>query len=250
MTNPSTPSGAASSSQNPPAGKVSLWEDFIDILHSPSQVFARRENAGFWLPMIIVTVVVGGLLVANSGLLQPIFDAEFQRGAAAAMRKNPQLTEEQMASMRHVQEIGLKFFAFIFVPIIIFFTGIVLWLVGKLFDATESLKTAIVVASYAFVPRIVEGILATIQGLLLDPSSMTSHYAISLGVGRFLNPDTTSPVLLALVGRVDVFTIWVTVLLAIGLSVTGKIPRSRAAAAAACVWVVGALPALIPALRS
>jgi hypothetical protein len=55
---------------------------------------------------------------------------------------------------------------------------------------------------------------------------------------------------LALLGRIDVFTIWVTILLAIGLSVTGKIPRSRAAIAAAVVWLVGALPSLLQALRA
>jgi len=55
--------------------------------------------------------------------------------------------------------------------------------------------------------------------------------------------------LLGLVGRIDVFTIWVTILLAIGLAVTGKIPRSRAAIAGVLMWVLGALPTLAGALR-
>jgi hypothetical protein len=103
------------------------------------------------------------------------------------------------------------------------------------------------VASYAYVPRIIEGVVTSVQGLLLDPSTFTGRWRVSLGVGRFLDPDTTSPALLALVGRLDVFTIWVTVLLAIGLSVTGRIPRSRAAIAAAIVWFVGAVPLLLQA---
>jgi hypothetical protein len=143
-----------------------------------------------------------------------------------------------------------KFGAIIFVPVGMFLTGLVLWLVGKLFDAKESLAAAIMVAAYAFVPRILEGVLAGVQGLLLDPASLNGRFKLSLGLGRFLDPDTASPVLLALLGRVDVFTIWVTVLLAIGLSVTGRIPRSRAAAAAAIVWVCGAIPQLMGALRS
>jgi hypothetical protein len=97
---------------------------------------------------------------------------------------------------------------------------------------------------------VLEGVLAGAQGLLLDPATLNGRFKLSLGVGRFFDPDTASPVLLALVGRVDVFTIWVTVLLAIGLSVTGRIPRSRAAVAAAIVWVAGALPQLLGALRS
>jgi hypothetical protein len=106
------------------------------------------------------------------------------------------------------------------------------------------------VAAYAMMPRIVEAVLKGVQALLMDPGSLTGQYTISLGAARFLDPDTASPMLLALLGRVDVFTIWVTVLLAIGLSVTGKIPRRRAAIAAAMVWVIGAIPAILQAARS
>jgi hypothetical protein len=73
---------------------------------------------------------------------------------------------------------------------------------------------------------------------------------LTVGVGHFLDPDTTSPLLVAIASRLDVFTIWVTVLLAIGLSVTGKIPRSRAAVAAAIVFVLGWLSPLLNALRA
>jgi len=47
-----------------------------------------------------------------------------------------------------------------------------------------------------------------------------------------------------LLGRMDVFTIWVTVLIAIGLAVTGRIPRGRAVMAAVVIWLIGALPGL------
>jgi hypothetical protein len=247
MTSPSNPSGATVATTS---SSASIWEDFIDIFHSPSAVFARRENGNVWLPIVVVTLILGVLFYATMGVLQPMMDAEFQRGAAAAMRKNPQLTEEQIATMRNFQEKFAGIFILIFVPIGIFFTGLFLWLFGKLVDAKESLRTAVIVAAYAFVPRIVEAVLNVVQGLVLDSSSLTSHYAVSLGIGRFLNPDTTSPIALAILGRVDFFSIWITVLLAIGLSVTGKIPRARAAAAAAMVWVLGAIPALLGALRS
>ena len=99
-------------------------------------------------------------------------------------------------------------------------------------------------------PRILEGVINSIQGLFLDPAQLDGRFRISLGLGRFLDPDTTSPLLIALVGRIDVFTIWITVLIAIGLSVTGQIPLSRAAIAAAIVWLVGGLPLIIQALRA
>jgi hypothetical protein len=231
----------------PPAAR---WEDFVDIFYAPSQVFARRANAGFGVPMLVVTLLVGLIGIANSGVMQPILDAEFTRGTAAAMRQNPQLTPEMMQKGRAVGETIARYGTFVLVPVGIFLTGLVLWACGKLVDAKESLATATMVAAYAFVPRIVESVVNGVQGLLLDPSALNGRFKLSLGVGRFLDPDTTSPLLLAILGRVDLFTIWVTVLLAIGLSVTGRIPRSRAALAAALVWVVGALPQLLSALRS
>jgi len=232
-----------------PAKPASRWEDFIDIFYAPSSVYERRRNSGFGIPMLVVTVLIGVIFIANSGVMQPIMDAEFARGAAAAMKKNPQLTPEMMEKGRAIGETFAKIGAFIFVPIGIFLTGLALWIVGKFFDAKQTLAAAIMVASYAYLPRVLESILNGVQGLLMDPAKLDGRYRLSLGVGRFLDPNSASPVLLALVGRIDVFTIWVTVLLAIGLAVTGRIPRSKAAVAAVLVWILGALPALLGAAR-
>lgn len=234
----------------PPEKAASRWEDFIDIFYAPASVFARRASAGFGIPMLVVSILVGLIFMANMGVMQPIMDAEFTRGAAAAMKKNPQLTAEQMSQFRGVGEKIAVIFAFIGTPIAIFFIGLMVWLVGKLFDAKESFGAALMVASYSYIPKIVAGVAGGVMGLLSDPASLNGMFKVSVGVGRFLDPDTTSPVLLAIVGRLDVFTIWVTVLLAIGLSVTGKIPRSRAAIAGVLIWILGALFPLLNALRA
>ena len=89
-----------------------------------------------------------------------------------------------------------------------------------------------------------------VEGLVMAPASLDVQYRGSLGPGRFLDPDATSPLVLGLVARLDVFTLWITVLLAIGLSVTGRIPKRQAAIAAALVWLLGAVPALLTAMRS
>ncbi|MDQ3697262.1 MAG: YIP1 family protein [Gemmatimonadota bacterium] len=229
--------------------KVSVWEDFIDILYVPSAVFARRERGSFWIPMLVVAVLIGGIFFATSGVLQPIIDAEFDRATAVAMENDPQLTPEMMEGGRRFSEIIAKAAAFVGPPIAVFFTGLVLWGVGKFVDATQSLHAALVVAAYSCVPKVLDTLLAGMQGLFLDPAQLDGRYRLSLGVGRFLDPDTASPVLIALLGRLDVFTIWVTVLLAIGLAVTGKISRPRAGIAAAVVWVIGALPGTLQALQ-
>ena len=233
-----------------PAKPASRWEDFIDIFYAPSSVYERRANSGFGIPMLVVTVIIGLIALANMGVMQPIMDAEFTRGMATAMKQNPQLTPEMMQKGRAFGETMAKIGSFVMMPIFIFLTGLVLWIVGKFFSAKQTLAAALMVASYAYVPRILENILNGVQGLLMDPASLDGRFRVSLGLGRFLDPNTASPMLLALLGRIDVFTIWVTVLLAIGLAVTGKIPRSKAALAAVIVWIIGALPAVLGAARA
>lgn len=245
---PASPLGAPAASPAP-SKPASRWEDFIDIFYAPSAVFARRAESGFFIPMLVVTLITGIIFIVNSGVLAPIMDAETARAVAAMQRKGVTLTQEQLDSMRSMQEKLSKVAVFIFLPVGIFFSGLLLWVFGKFVDARQTLGQALMVSSYAFVPKIVEGVVTAVQGLIMDPASLNGRYRISLGLGRFLDPDTASPMLLALVGRLDVFTIWVTVLLAIGLAVTGRIPRSRAAIAAALVWLAGALPGVLQAAR-
>jgi hypothetical protein len=230
--------------------RTALWEDFIDLFYAPSYVFARRMNGSFWVPMFTVTVLLGTLFFLNSGAMQPIMDAEFNRGIAVAMRNNPQLNAEAAERFRALATRLGQVFIFVMMPLTIAAVGICLWLLGKLVEAKQTLKAAMVVAAYAFVPRVLEAVVGGVQAMMMDPSQLNGRFRISLGPGRFLDPDTTSPVLLAIVGRMDVFTIWVTVLLAIGLSVTGNIPRSRAAVAAGIIWVLGALPLIFQAIRT
>jgi hypothetical protein len=229
---------------------ASRWEDFVDILYAPASVFARRATSGFGIPMLVVTLLVGGIFLATSGALQPMLDAEFTRAMAAKVRSDPSLTPDKVEMARAMGQKFQKIGVFIFIPVAMFLVGLTLWLCGKFVDAKQTLAAALMVACYAYVPKVLESVLGGVQALLLDPASLNGRYRISLGVGRFLDPDTTSPMLLALVGRIDLFTIWVTVLLAIGLSVTGKIPLRRAAIAAAMVWLLGAIPGVLQALGS
>lgn len=249
MTQPSTSPSEPGYEAPPPAPatpeKASLLDDFMDIFYAPSSVFARRENASFWVPLLIVSVLLGLAFFANRDLMEPIMEAEMQRSMAAS---GQQLTPEQMeAARRFTTGIG-SVTAFLFPPIAILMIGVVVWGVGKFFDARQTLNAALVVAAFSYVPRVVEGIVNRVQGLVVDPSTLDHRYSLSIGPGRFLDPDTASPVLLGLVGRLDVFTLWVTVLIAIGLAVTGKISRGKAAIAAAIVWLIGALPTIAGAL--
>jgi hypothetical protein len=236
--------------KNEEPGRAGLWEDFVDIFYAPSSVFARRSDGKFGMPLLLLVLVGAVLAFLTKNATQPIMDAEFARQSAAAMRRNPSLTAEQMAGGRGFFEMMAPLIFALFLTISIFGTGLVLWVVGKLFDAKESVAAAIMIATYAEVPRLVQILTNAAQGLVMSPEKLNSINAVGFSLARFMDPDNASQVLIALAARVDVFTIWITVLLAIGLHVVGRIPKQQAAIVAAITWVVGALPAVFGALRA
>ena len=234
---------------DPSPAKVGLWEDFVDIFYAPSSVFARRSDGKFGMALLFLAIVILVLIFLTKNAMQPVMDAEFARQTAAAMRKDPRITAEQMAAGRAFFEMAGPFIFTVIITISILGTGLVVWLVGKLFDAKESLAAAMMIATYSEVPRVVQILTNAAQGLIMSPEKLNSMNAVGFSLARFMDPDG-QPVFLALAGRVDLFTIWVTVLLAIGLHVVGKIPKQQAAIAAAITWVVGGLFPVLGALRA
>ncbi len=84
----------------------------------------------------------------------------------------------------------------------------------------------------------------------MDPAKLTGQMAISLSPARFFEPDQPSPITYQFLGRLDLITIWVTILLAVGLYVTGKVSKGRATIFGVLMWLIGALPALRQAYMS
>jgi hypothetical protein len=223
--------------------KPSLWEDLIEIFYAPRRVFERRRDTpAFGLALLVFFVLIIVLTFAFKGLSQPIFDAEFKRGMAQAMAKNPQLTAEQMEAGKAIAEKFVVFVVGFYALVVPLLLGLVLWVAGKLVGSVAQVGQTMMVAVYSMFPRVLESILGAVQLLVLPESAITSRYSTSFGIGRFLDPNTTSPVVLGTLGRVDLFTLWITALMVIGLSVVGKIPIGRAAIAGVLVWLFGNLP--------
>src|SRR5688572_23187809 len=79
---------------------AAVWEDFLDIFYAPSSVFARRQHGSFWIPMLVVTLLLGVLVFVNSGVNERMMEAEMARGMARA--DDPRVNEEAMAQMRGI----------------------------------------------------------------------------------------------------------------------------------------------------
>jgi hypothetical protein len=224
--------------------QTSLLEDCFDIWFTPSSVFARRRSGGWLGPLLLSSVLLAALLYAAMGTLQGVFDAEVTRAVVDAQAQNPNLTSEQIASMQGVMEKSIQYGGLVFLPIVLIGLGFGVWLVSRIFGGELSLGGGIAVASLAYLPKSLEMLLVIIQGFVIDTSTITGRYQLSWGVARFMQPGDTQG-LYNLLGRVDLFTIWVTALVAIGLVHAGKLEKPKAYAGAGILWVLGAVPALL-----
>ena len=228
--------------QDPPSqAPASLWEDFIDIFYAPRQVFERRRHARFGLLLLIITLLATALFFAMQGPLGDAFAAEFQRGMQQAGGEQPQLTGEQAATAQRMGRIFGTLAVLVFFPLAVVATGLVLWLVGKMFDFSASVGLAILIVTYAQFPRLLQSVVMLVQGLLLRPDTLAG---VSVGPARFLDPDTAPALAMVMLMRLDLFYIWSTVLIAIGAQVIGRVPKTQSYILAAIVWLVGALPQL------
>jgi len=226
-----------------PAPMPSFWEDVIEIFIHPVDVLRRRKDAGMWAPLLFVALTIGIISFATFNTLQPVFEAEFTRNTAKAIAQNPAAAEQMNKFKDMSLAIGRYTLAIIMV-ISILVTGLVSWIVSRVVGAKSTLGQMMTIAAWAYFPRIFSSIAGAIEGLVMDPQKMTSALAISLSPARFLDPETTNPMVYQLLGRLDITIIWETVLLAIGVYVAGKVSKNSAIVFGVLMWVLGLLPAL------
>lgn len=238
---------ASAESPAPAPPSASLAEDFIDIWFSPSTVFARRVNGGAWGPFLITTILLCALFFAAMGSMQGIFDAEFAKAMAEARAQNPAMTDAQAAQMQGIMEGSLKYGGLVAMPMIVCGLGLVVWLLAKILGGTLSFGGGIMVASFAYLPKALDLLVFLAQSFVFDGPA-TGKFQYSVGIGRLLDPSMNQGVY-NLLGRVDLFTIWVTVLITLGLMHTAKVERTKAIAGGVGLWVLGGLPALLQVFR-
>jgi len=233
---------SASASVATPPAKSSFWEDLIDIFFSPAGVFRRWQSRSAWPPMLFVAIAIGVIAALTFNTIEPVFDLEIARQTAQQAKASGRTpTAEELALGQKIGVAVAKYGISIATLISMFIVGSVAYGVGLLFKSKQTYQAALVVAGWAYMPRLLGVLANAIQGLVMDVSQMKSVQSLSLGPARFFDPEATNPLLFQVLGRLDLMIVWETVLLAVGLYVTGKVSKSNAALFGVAIWFVGGL---------
>lgn len=235
----------------PDATTASLWEDFVDVFTNPSSVFERRRDGRYAAGITMFATLSAVAFVATRPFWQPFFDRQFDL-ALAAQRASGKLTPDQLeqgrAFAQRFGEIGVWFAGIAGPAIAVMVVAVLVLVAGRVVSARLTYGQALVVATMAYVPRILANVVSA--GVLAVKDVAT------LGVGvvptspaALLGPDA-SPVVTSLLGRFDPFVLWSTVLIGIGVSVIARVPRSKGFSAAGLVWMIATLGGLLNAART
>ena len=228
-----------------PTDNASMAEDFIDIFVAPAKVFARRAKASPMVPFFVVWILCSVLFFASKNSMQPIFDAQLQQGNAAAMKANPQITQEQLDKMKPIANIFINVGGVVIVPILMVVIAVFTWIVGRfIMGGVFGFGTAVLIAAYSFMPKVLASIAGVVQAMLMDTSKLTSPYQLSISAARFFDPASMSMGLYNLLGQIDPFGIWGAFLIGVGVMYAGRLDKSKATITAVIMFALGCVPAL------
>lgn len=216
---------------------------------APSKTFEdiNRGNRSWWLPLIILALA-GYLLFA--AVSQKIgMDAVVNnqvRFSPKAQEQMAQLSPEQRESRNKISIaitkgvfLGGPLLGLIFIAI---FSLVILGTINFIFGGRAKYGSIFAVYYYAYLPSVVKvllGVVVIYAGIA--PESFNIKNFAPTNVGAFLDPADTNPAIYALATSIDAITIWILVLLGIGVAEVAGVKRSSGYIAVFGWWGIGVL---------
>ncbi len=225
----------------------SFLERLIGVYISPGATFADIvRKPDFVVPLIVsilATVAVVETMLARIGAERIVRQSLEQSGRAATM------TPEQM---QQALEQGAKFTVVIMhltgllaAPIVLLVVaGLGLLIMNAIFGSQLKFKTAFCVVCYANLVSVLGAVIGVVMVLLADPETFNAQNPMPTNPGFFLNPRETPKPLLTVLSSLDLFSLWLMVLLGIGFSAAAN-RKAKPTTIFLCflglwaVWVLG-----------
>jgi hypothetical protein len=213
------------------APALSQWQRVSNAFAAPSKTFEdiKRGNRSWWLPYLLA-VIVGYILFA--GITAKV---GWQQVAENNIKLNPKQAERMDQLPPDQRANGMKIAAAITegigaaVPVTLLIAGalvsLVLWpTINFGFGGKATYGQIIGVWFYAALPALLQPLIGTAALLAgLAPESFNINNFSGTNVAYYLSVDDTNKALYAFLSQFDIITIWVAVLLSIGIAtVAGK----------------------------
>lgn len=228
----------------PEAGPSSAFT----VLFAPVKTFlglAKRARIALPLVILLITTVISGSVVVSK------IDRDEQRAQMREQFEKQGMAGQQLEQATDRAAGFMAKFGFVFPIVGAVFVGIMLLLFSALLLGGLKLagagvfgfKQALCVTVHASMPAAVMQLLTIPVALGREKISIAaanSGNILASNLG-FLANENTSHALRALLGSVDLFSLWTVVLTALGGAIVGRVSRGAAGTVAVLLWILGVL---------
>jgi Yip1 domain len=224
----------------PPPAKANPFSRMVGAVVSPVDTFRSIAERPDWIVPLVVAILLG---ILSTVLIAPHIDIE------ASMRKQMAKKDMPAAQMDRVIEMSKKTQKYnpvivgVIVPVIFFAISAIMLFAFRAFGGEGTFRQSMAVLAYAWVPSIIKGCL-TLVVVLMGGTILQQDMAnvLKSNPGAFLG-EGASPALVSLLSSLDVFTIWMLVLMTIGYSYMSRLSRATSASIVFGLWLVTVLVA-------
>ena len=230
-----------------PVAGLSPVARITNIFFSPSTTFADlKRKPSWWVAWLLISVVS---LIFVFAMQQKIgFDRMVQNEINASPKTVEQLDKmppEQREQRMQISTTVTKYISYgtpVFILIVNVIIAAVLMATFNFGFGTEvSFGLSMALVFYSFIPEILKSILGAISLYAgADPDGFNPRNPIATNLGFFIS-RTDHPVLYSLGSSVDIFGIWVLILLGIGFATVSKVKRGTAISVIAGWYILIAL---------
>ena len=199
----------------------SFPERMLGIFISPAETLADvARKPDFVAPLILG--VLGAIAVTETmlwkiGMERIVRTSIEQSGRASSM--SPEQMDQAVRQGARIGAIFAHIGGIVGAPIVLLIlAGLGLLIVNLIFGAQTKFKAVFSLICYANLVSLLGSLMAVAVILFGDPDHFNAQNPVPSNVGFFLNPLEVSKPLYSLASSADIFTIWLLILIAVGLA--------------------------------
>jgi hypothetical protein len=231
--------------QEPSQPKLSEIERITNTFVAPSKTFDDIKHNAMWIApwlLMLVTSLAFAYTVGQRVGWDQVMQNNLRMAPASQQERLEQVPADQKARVMAQQVTVTKAISYGF-PVLgliwMVIVALVLWATFS-FGAGANVRfgQSLAIVVYASLPAVLKTLLAILLLWLKVPEDFFIQNSIGTNVGYYLGFHDTPRFLYSVATALDIFTIWVLVLTAIGFTVVGKVKSSTAYTIVFGWWIV------------
>jgi hypothetical protein len=213
------------------------------IFFEPKKTFEDIAKRPSWLLPLVLVIL--SAMAATFAISQRIGWEQIARQQIESSSRAQQLTAEQKEQQVQMGAKMGPLFGYVLplvgAPLVdLIIAGVLLGIAAGIMSAGIRFKQVFSVICWAGLPGVIKAVLMIVVIYLKNPEDFNLKNPLAFNAGAFLDPTTASKFLYSIASSIDVFTIWIILLIATGLKAAAgkKLSFSGALTAVVLPWVL------------